>query len=41
MSKNTITSKSQLIDRISKKIKLTKNQIDNVITNFLAETKKP
>ena len=36
----TITGKSQLIDRISKKIKLTKNQIDSVITNFLEETKK-
>ena len=36
----TITGKSQLIDRISKKTKLTKNQIDSVITNFLEETKK-
>ena len=39
-TKSTITGKNQLIDRISKKIKLTKSQIDNVITNFLAETKK-
>ncbi|CAG8448353.1 19219_t:CDS:2 [Racocetra fulgida] len=36
----TITGKSQLTERISKKIKLTKNQIDSVITNFLEETKK-
>jgi nucleoid DNA-binding protein len=36
----TITGKSQLIDRISKKVKLTKNQIDDVITNLLEETKK-
>jgi len=36
----TITGKSQLIDRISKKVKLTKSEIDSVITNFLAETKK-
>jgi nucleoid DNA-binding protein len=38
--KSTITGKNQLIDRISKKIKLTKSQIDQVITNFLDETKK-
>jgi len=36
----TITGKNQLIDRISKKIKLTKNQIDEVLTNFLVETKQ-
>jgi|SRR6185436_9948172 len=40
MPKITIASKSQLIDRISKKVKLTKNQIDSVLTNFLEETKK-
>ena len=34
----TITGKIQLIDRISKKIKLTKSEIDTVITNLLAET---
>jgi nucleoid DNA-binding protein len=39
-TKSAITSKSQLIERMSKKIKLPKNQIDQVITNFLAETKK-
>jgi nucleoid DNA-binding protein len=39
-TKSTITGKNQLIARISKKIKLTKSQIDNVITNFLEETKK-
>jgi nucleoid DNA-binding protein len=39
-TKSTITGKNQLIDRISKKIKLTKSQIDNVLTNFLDETKK-
>ena len=36
----TITGKSQLIERISKKVKLTKNQIDSVITTLLEETKK-
>ena len=39
-TKSIITGKSQLIDRISKKVKLTKNEIDNVITNLLEETKK-
>jgi DNA-binding protein HU-beta len=39
-TKSNITGKNQLIDRISKKIKLTKSQIDNVLTNFLEETKK-
>ncbi|CAG8731972.1 10737_t:CDS:1, partial [Ambispora leptoticha] len=38
-TKSTITGKNQLIERIAKKIKLTKNQIDQVVTNFLAETK--
>jgi|SRR6185369_4515922 len=38
--KSAITGKNQLIDRISKKAKLTKNQIDSVVTNFLEETKK-
>jgi len=38
--KSVITGKNQLIDRISKKAKLTKNQIDSVVTNFLEETKK-
>src|SRR5215213_8116836 len=37
---STIAGKSQLIDRVSKKVKLTKNEIDSVITNFLEETKK-
>ena len=36
----TITGKSQLIDRISKKVKLTKSEIDGVIANFLTEIKK-
>ena len=36
----TITGKIQLIDRISKKIKLTKPEIDTVITSLLAETSK-
>jgi DNA-binding protein HU-beta len=40
MSKSTITGKNQIIERIAKKIKLTKNQIGEVITNFLEETKK-
>ena len=40
MSKTTIAGKSQLTERISKKVKLTKSEIDNVITNFLEETKK-
>ena len=40
MPKTTIAGKSQLIERISKKVKLTKNQIDDVIANFLEETKK-
>ena len=39
-TKSVITGKNQLIDRISKKVKLTKTQIDDVIANFLAETKK-
>jgi DNA-binding protein HU-beta len=34
-----ITGKSQLIDRIAKKTKLTKNQIEEVFTNFLEEIK--
>ena len=38
-TKSTITGKNQLIERIAKKVKLTKNQIDDVLTNFLAETK--
>jgi DNA-binding protein HU-beta len=40
MPKTTITGKSQLIERIAKKVKLTKSEIDSVITNFLEETKK-
>ena len=36
----TITGKSQLIERIAKKVKLTKSEIDSVITNLLAETQK-
>ena len=36
----TITGKSQLTERISKKVKLTKSEIDSVITNLLAETQK-
>ena len=40
MPKNTITGKNQLIERIAKKIKLTKNQIEEVVTNFLEETKQ-
>jgi DNA-binding protein HU-beta len=40
MPKTIITGKSQLIDRITKKAKLTKRQIDEAITNFLEETKK-
>ena len=40
MPKTTITGKTQLIERIAKKVKLTKSEIDSVITNFLAETKK-
>jgi DNA-binding protein HU-beta len=39
-TKSIITGKSQLIDRIAKKVKLTKNEIDSVITNLLEETKK-
>src|ERR1044072_7527155 len=39
-TKSIITGKSQLIDRISKKVKLTKPEIDSVITNLLEETKK-
>lgn len=39
-TKSIITGKNQLIDRISKKTKLTKTQIDSVLTNFLEETKK-
>src|SRR6266487_6956971 len=35
-----ITGKSQLTERISKKVKLTKSEIDSVITNFLEETQK-
>ena len=35
----TITGKNQLIDRISKKTKLTKNQTEIVITNLLEEIK--
>ena len=37
---STITGKNQLIERIAKNIKLTKNQIEEVLTNFLAQTKK-
>jgi DNA-binding protein HU-beta len=40
MSKATITGKSQLTERISQKVKLTKSEIDSVITNLLEETKK-
>src|SRR3954447_575673 len=40
MPKATITGKSQLTERISKKVKLTKSEIDSVITNLLEETKK-
>ena len=40
MPKTTITGKSQLIERIAKKVKLTKSEIDSVITNFLEEAKK-
>ena len=40
MPKTTITGKSQLIERIAKKVKLTKNEIDSVITNLLEEIKK-
>src|SRR5829696_1071482 len=40
MPKSTITGKSQLTERISKKVKLTKSEIEEVITNFLLETKK-
>ena len=40
MSKTVITGKSQLTERISKKVKLTKSEIDSVITNLLAETQK-
>jgi len=37
---STITGKNQLIEKLAKEIKLTKNQIGEVITNFLEETKK-
>src|ERR1044072_5578514 len=40
MPKTTITAKSQLTERIAKKVKLTKSQIEEVITTLLAETKK-
>ena len=40
MLKTTITGKTQLTERIAKKVKLTKTEIDSVITNFLEETKK-
>ena len=35
----TITGKKQLIEKIAKKVKLTKNQIDEVFTSFLEEIK--
>ena len=37
---STITGKKQLIDQISKKINLRKNEIESVITELLTETKK-
>jgi len=40
MSKTTITGKSQLIERISKKTRIPKNQAENIITNLLEEIKK-
>ena len=40
MPKTTITGKNQLTERIAKKVKLTKSEIDSVITNLLEETKK-
>src|SRR6185503_19244859 len=40
MSKTTITGKSQLIERISKKTRIPKNQTENIITNLLEEIKK-
>jgi DNA-binding protein HU-beta len=40
MSKNTVIGKNQLIEQISKEVKLTKAQIESVITSFLGEIKK-
>jgi len=40
MPKITITGKSQLIERISKKTRIPKNQTENIITNLLEEIKK-
>src|SRR6266498_1197293 len=37
---STITGKKQLIDRITKKNKLPKNQVETVLTELLTETKK-
>jgi len=39
-TKSIITGKTQLTERIAKKVKLTKNEIDSVITNLLEEIKK-
>jgi len=35
-----IAGKSQLIERIAKNTRITKNQTETIITNFLAEIKK-
>jgi nucleoid DNA-binding protein len=39
-TKSTITGKSQLTERISRKTKFPKNQVGKIIEEFLAETKK-
>ena len=39
-TKSTITGKKQLTERISKKTKITQNQVGKIIDEFLEETKK-
>ena len=40
VTKSPITGKKQLTERISKKTKITQNQVSKIIEEFLEETKK-
>src|SRR5437016_6720149 len=40
MPKTTITGKKQLTERISRKTKITQNQVSKIIEEFLTETQK-
>ena len=41
MPKSAIATKNQLTERIAKRTKIPKNMVETVITELLAETKKP